>query len=118
MVHNAPSVGLTLTFTMVCLTNGFRLTLPLVQNLIAGLVLFGIVGIYVAITALGAGGEKPTSTDIIYVISSTLYVVFAVTGFYGGSVINRFGLRRSVFVGDTKVPNSPEGFLVIEHFSN
>lgn len=76
----------------------FRLTRPAVQNFIAGLVLLGTVGIYVAITALGAGGGKANSVQMNYIVSSTLYGTFAVTGFFGGSVINKFGPRWSVFV--------------------
>jgi hypothetical protein len=60
----------------------------------------GTVGIYVAITALGAGAGKADSTQMNYITSSTLYGVFAVTGFLGGSVVNRFGPKWCVSVSN------------------
>lgn len=80
-----------------------RRTLPAVQNFIASLVLLGTGGIYIAITALGAGGGKADSTQMNYIVSSTLYGTFAVTGFFGGSAINKFGPKWSVFVSRSKV---------------
>lgn len=74
---------------------------PLVQNFAAGTVLFGTVGIYVAIANLGAGAGKPNSLEMNYIVSSTLYGIFAVSGFFAGSIINRFGPRYAIMVSRT-----------------
>lgn len=74
---------------------------PAVQNLIAGLVLCGTVGLYNAIASLGAGAGKPNSVTMNYIVSSSLYGIFAISGFFSGSVINRFGPKWSIFVSST-----------------
>jgi len=77
----------------------FRRNRPLLQNFLAGSILFGTVGIYVAIANLGAGAGKANSLEMNYIVSSTTYGIFAVSGFFAGSIINRFGPRYAVMVG-------------------
>lgn len=79
------------------------------QNLISGIILFFTVGIYLAVLGLGAGGGKPASqvykllicTDhgpiadsfqrVSDISNSALYAVFAVFGFFTGSIMNKLG---------------------------
>ncbi|KAH8646240.1 hypothetical protein BX600DRAFT_519078 [Xylariales sp. PMI_506] len=93
----------------------FRRNSPETQNFIAALVLFGTVGIYVAITALGAGGGRANSTEMSYIVSSVNYGVFAVTGFLGGSVINKFGPKWSIFIGAFGYPFYVSGLWYYDH---
>ncbi|EXJ85985.1 hypothetical protein A1O1_06354 [Capronia coronata CBS 617.96] len=91
-------------------------TRPLVQNLIAGTVLFGTVGIYVAIANLGAGAGKPNSLTMNYITSSTLYGIFAISGFFAGSIINRFGPKYAVMLGASGYPLYVTGLLLFDEY--
>ncbi|OJJ45198.1 hypothetical protein ASPZODRAFT_2109441 [Penicilliopsis zonata CBS 506.65] len=103
---------------MASMEHGYRLNLPGVQNFIAGLVLFGTVGIYVAISALGAGGGKSTSVEMNNIVSSVNYGVFTVTGFFGGSIINRFGPRWSILLGAFGYPFYVAGLFYYDRVGN
>ncbi|EXJ69999.1 uncharacterized protein A1O5_07072 [Cladophialophora psammophila CBS 110553] len=76
-----------------------RLNHPFVQNLIAGLMLLCLPGIYLALTGLGAGGGKPSSQTVAANVNAILYGVFFVTGWFAGSVMNLIGPNYTVFLG-------------------
>ena len=61
------------------------------QNLVVGFVCFCCPGIFNSLTGLGdAGGSDPT---VASAMNATLYAVFAVCGFFGGTMYNIFGAR-------------------------
>ena len=67
------------------------------QNLIVGLVCFCCPGIFNSLTGLGdAGGSDP---QVASAMNATLYGVFAIFGFFGGSLYNIFGARLLLFFG-------------------
>ncbi|KAJ5438518.1 membrane transporter [Penicillium daleae] len=81
---------------MEVLKSKFRLTSPWTQNFISGIILFLTVGIYLAVIGLGAGGGKPSSAHVATITYTSIYAVFAVTGFFGGSIMNTIGPRRTM----------------------
>ncbi|OAP64702.1 hypothetical protein AYL99_00674 [Fonsecaea erecta] len=76
-----------------------RLNHPFIQNLIAGLMLLCLPGIYLALTGLGAGGGKPSSQTVAANVNAILYGVFFITGWFAGSVMNLIGPNYTVFLG-------------------
>ncbi|KIW79626.1 hypothetical protein Z517_06240 [Fonsecaea pedrosoi CBS 271.37] len=76
-----------------------RLNHPFIQNLIAGLMLLCLPGIYLALTGLGAGGGKPSSQAVAANVNAILYGVFFITGWFAGSVMNLIGPNYTVFLG-------------------
>ncbi|KAH8696173.1 membrane transporter [Talaromyces proteolyticus] len=76
-----------------------RLSNPWTQNFISGIILSLTVGIYLAILGLGAGGAQPSSAHVTTTAYATLYAVFTVTGFFGGSVMNTVGPRWTMALG-------------------
>ncbi|OKL60161.1 hypothetical protein UA08_04897 [Talaromyces atroroseus] len=91
-------------------------TRPLAQNTTASIVLLGTVGIYVAITNLGAGGGKANSLKMNYIVSALNYGIFAIAGFFSGSVINRFGPKWALFLGSLGYPCYVTGLLLFDRF--
>ena len=79
--------------------NFLRLTNPFTQDTIAGVVLFCTVGIYNALSGLGAGGGRPSSQHVAAETNAILYALFTVTGVFGGSVMNTIGPRITLALG-------------------
>ncbi|KAJ6140022.1 membrane transporter [Penicillium samsonianum] len=77
----------------------FRLRSPWTQNFISGVILFLTTGIYLAVIGLGAGGGKPSSAHVATITYTTIYAVFAVTGFFGGSIMNTIGPKWTMTIG-------------------
>ncbi|OAA71716.1 hypothetical protein LEL_08951 [Akanthomyces lecanii RCEF 1005] len=75
-----------------------RLSNPWTQNFISGVILFLTVGIYLAVIGLGAGGGKPSSAHVSTIVYTSIYAVFSVTGFFGGSVMNTIGPKLTMTV--------------------
>ncbi|KAI9035850.1 uncharacterized protein KD926_002832 [Aspergillus affinis] len=71
-------------------------TRPLAQNLIAGLVLCLLPGVYLALTSLGAGGGRSSSETLASNVNAILYGVFAGTGWLGGIVMNLLGPKLTI----------------------
>lgn len=69
------------------------------QNCISALCLFLTAGIYHAITGLGAGAGKPSSSQVAMTTNAILYSVFTVVGFFGGSVLNKIGPKYTYMIG-------------------
>jgi hypothetical protein len=63
--------------------------------------LFLTVGIYLALVGLGAGGSSPSAAHYSIITYTTLYAVFTVSGFFGGSVMNMLGPRWTMVVSIT-----------------
>ncbi|KAL3488135.1 major facilitator superfamily domain-containing protein [Aspergillus germanicus] len=72
---------------------------PWTQVTILGFVTFCSVGMYSAISGLGAGGtQDPQLSDIAH---GALYDCFAISGFFAGSVNNLLGPRLTLSLGST-----------------
>ncbi|OBT89844.1 hypothetical protein VE02_00785 [Pseudogymnoascus sp. 03VT05] len=69
------------------------------QNIISGIVLFFTVGIYLAVLGLGAGGGKPSSQRVSDISNCALYAIFAVFGFFTGSIMNKMGPKLTMLIG-------------------
>ncbi|KAL2845821.1 major facilitator superfamily domain-containing protein [Aspergillus pseudodeflectus] len=77
----------------------YRYNSPWTQVTILGFVTFCSVGMYSAISGLGAGGtQDPQLSDIAH---GALYGCFAVSGFFAGSVNNILGPRLTLSLGST-----------------
>ncbi|KAH8699180.1 membrane transporter [Talaromyces proteolyticus] len=76
-----------------------RITRPWTQNFISGVVLLLTVGIYLAVIGLGAGGGKASSAQVSTATYTTLYAVFALSGFFGGSIMNTIGPKWTMTIG-------------------
>ena len=48
-------------------------------------------GLYQALNLLGAAGGRPNSFQTVQVVNATLCAVFAVSSYFGGSVLNTVG---------------------------
>lgn len=72
---------------------------PISQVILVGCVLFTQPGMFDAITAIGAGGQKATLSWLTNQALATLYGCFAVVGFMGGSFVNTLGTRITFFLG-------------------
>ncbi|TQS34079.1 hypothetical protein Golomagni_05551 [Golovinomyces magnicellulatus] len=81
-----------------------RLNKPINQNIVCGLILFCLPGIYTALTALGAGGGKPTSLVIANQTNAILYGVFILFACMGGTIVNILGPRFSLMLGTLGYP--------------
>ncbi|KAJ9642215.1 hypothetical protein H2204_002584 [Knufia peltigerae] len=76
-----------------------RYNSPWTQVVILGFVTFCSVGMYSAVNNLGAGGTRDTQLNDM--ASSVLYGVFAITGFFAGSINNVLGPRLTLSLGTT-----------------
>ncbi|CDK26332.1 unnamed protein product [Kuraishia capsulata CBS 1993] len=72
---------------------------PMVQVALVGAVLFCQPGMFDALNALGAGGQKASSVSLTDQSNAALYACFAVVGFMGGSIVNTLGARITFFLG-------------------
>ncbi|THX36900.1 hypothetical protein D6D10_06291 [Aureobasidium pullulans] len=76
-----------------------RLTNPWMQNFLSGIILFLTVGIYLALVGLGAGGGSPSAAHYNVITYTTLYAVFTISGFFGGSILNTLGPQWTMTLG-------------------
>jgi len=76
-----------------------RYNSPWAQVIILGFVTFCSVGMFSAVSNLGAGGTQDTQLSDIG--NSVLYGVFAITGFFAGSINNVLGPRLTLSLGTT-----------------
>ncbi|KAL8639582.1 MAG: hypothetical protein Q9228_003392 [Teloschistes exilis] len=101
-----------------------RLSDPLVQNVVAGVILGLGPGIYVAITLLGAGGGPANYTRMVNVANAVLYAyaflsaahdgtcssflyecrVWFFIGWFSGSFVTTFGPKVTLMVGTLGYP--------------
>ncbi|EFY92985.1 hypothetical protein J3458_004962 [Metarhizium acridum] len=78
---------------------GFRYNSPWTQVSIVGFVAFCSVGMFSAISNLGAGGTQDVQLSDI--ANSVLYGMFFLGGFFGGSINNILGPRLTMSIGTT-----------------
>ncbi|KAK5028879.1 hypothetical protein LTS07_006259 [Exophiala sideris] len=84
---------------MPSLKNIMRRNRPINQNIVTGMLLFCLPGIYTAITGLGAGGGRSSSGVVANQSNSILYGMFTLFGCLGGPIVNLFGVRISMLLG-------------------
>ena len=72
--------------------------------MLSGACLFCNPGLYLAITGLGAGGGKVTSTTMADISNGVLYGLFTFSALLGGTMINTFGPRITMAFGVTGYP--------------
>ncbi|OKL55528.1 hypothetical protein UA08_09213 [Talaromyces atroroseus] len=77
---------------------------PFIQNIIAAGCLFCNPGLYLAITFLGAGGGRASSTNMANISNGVLYGFFALSALMAGSVLNTLGPRLTMMFGITGYP--------------
>lgn len=83
----------------------FRLKNPFIQNLLMSGCLFCNPGLYLAVTLLGAGGGRASSTFMGDVSNGVLYGVFVFSAAFGaGTLLNTVGPRTTVMIGVTGYP--------------
>lgn len=68
------------------------------QNFIGGILIGLTGGLYAALNLLGAGGGKPNSFQVVQVANATLCAVYAVSSWFGGTVLNTIGPALTAFV--------------------
>lgn len=66
--------------------------------------LFCLPGIYTALTGLGAGGGHPSSSDVANKTNAILYGLFALVGFFGGTVVNILRPKVCLMIGSLGYP--------------
>lgn len=76
-----------------------RYNSPMVQVVLVGFVAFCSVGMFSAISNLGAGGTQ--DTQLSSTANACLYATFAIGGFFAGSVNNILGPRLTLSIGTT-----------------
>ncbi|GME47572.1 putative membrane transporter protein [Neofusicoccum parvum] len=82
----------------------FRLNRPFNQNIIMGCILFCLPGIYLALTALGAGGGKPSSQRVASLTNSILYGPYTLFGWMAGSILNFLKPKKTILIGSIGYP--------------
>ncbi|KAK7533803.1 major facilitator superfamily domain-containing protein [Phyllosticta citribraziliensis] len=82
----------------------WRLNRPFNQNFIMGTILFCLPGIYLALTALGAGGGKPSSQHVASLTNSILYGPYAFFGWIAGSILNFLKPKKTILLGSIGYP--------------
>ncbi|KIY03906.1 uncharacterized protein Z520_00598 [Fonsecaea multimorphosa CBS 102226] len=76
-----------------------RLNSPYWQNFIGGILIGLTGGLYAALNLLGAGGGKPNSFQVVQTANATLCAVYAVSAWFGGTVLNTIGPALTAFFG-------------------
>ncbi|KAI1618725.1 hypothetical protein EDD36DRAFT_402388 [Exophiala viscosa] len=89
---------------MPSLKNITRRNRPINQNIVTGMLLFCLRGIYTAITGLGAGGGRSSSGVVANQSNSILYGMFTLFGCLGGPIVNLVGVRISMLLGMVGYP--------------
>ncbi|KAI0938362.1 hypothetical protein AcV5_000058 [Taiwanofungus camphoratus] len=72
-------------------------TTPMVQVVLVGITCFATVGMFSAVSNLGAGGTEDVSLSDT--ANGVLYGMFAVTGLISGGICNLLGPRLTLFFG-------------------
>ncbi|KAI8138334.1 major facilitator superfamily domain-containing protein [Fennellomyces sp. T-0311] len=72
---------------------------PLAQVCLLGLVCLCCPGMFNALSGLGAGGLMASDITLTNTANSVLYALFALVGFFAGSVTNKLGVRLTLTIG-------------------
>lgn len=89
---------------------------PPAQLLLVSLVCFLCPGMFNALSGMGGGGQVDTRTQDV--AGLTLYSVFAVVGFFAGTICNRFGIKFSLSFGGLGYCVYIASFLSYSHTEN
>jgi len=74
-----------------------RYNSPMFQVVLVGITTFCTVGMFSALTNLGAGGSQ--AVGLVDTTNAVLYALFAVTGLVAGGINNILGPRLTLFIG-------------------
>ena len=89
---------------------------PEVQLVLVSLICFLNPGLYNALSGLGGAGQ--VDARVFDVAQTVLYSTFAIVGFFGGTVTNRLGIRRTLALGATGYALFGASFLCFNHTQN
>ncbi|OAA59178.1 Major facilitator superfamily domain, general substrate transporter [Niveomyces insectorum RCEF 264] len=84
--------------------NVFRRTSPLFQCLLSALCVGLTAGIYIALSALGAGGGRPNSQHLADIAQSTLVASALFSGLGAGILLNKLGPTFCTVIGGIGYP--------------
>jgi len=74
---------------------------PKTQLTMVALVCFLCPGMFNALSGLGGGGKQASDTQLADNMNTALYSTFAVFGFFGGTVVNKLGVKATLALGGT-----------------
>ncbi|KAF5019809.1 hypothetical protein F66182_8178 [Fusarium sp. NRRL 66182] len=89
---------------------------PKVQLVMVASVCFMCPGMFNALTGMGGGGRvDPTLTNDM---NTALYSTFAVFGFFGGTIVNRLGVKLTLSLGGVGYGIYAISLLLADHSNN
>lgn len=89
---------------------------PTVQLLMVSLVCFMCPGMFNALGGLGGGGQVDKKAQMY--ANTALYGVFAVVGFFSGTIANVLGLRLTIAFGGVGYALYASSFLAYNHIQS
>ncbi|KAF4125914.1 Ion channel regulatory protein UNC-93, partial [Geosmithia morbida] len=89
---------------------------PTIQLLMVSIVCFLCPGMFNALSGLGGGGQ--VDTDAQTYANTALYGVFAVVGFFSGTIANVIGLRLTLAMGGIGYALYASSFLAYSHIQS
>jgi MFS family permease len=72
---------------------------PKTQLTMVAIVCFMCPGMFNALSGLGGGGKSGTDTQLADNMNTALYSTFAVFGFFGGTIVNKLGVKTTLALG-------------------
>ncbi|KAJ2234437.1 hypothetical protein H4R99_001630 [Coemansia sp. RSA 1722] len=83
------------------------------QIIILGFVCFGCPGMFNALNGTGGGGQVDRTAGNN--ANTALYVCFIFSGLFGGAIVNRFGVRFTMFFGGIMFALYSASYIYINH---
>ncbi|KAJ2508404.1 hypothetical protein IWW47_000630 [Coemansia sp. RSA 2052] len=86
------------------------------QIIILGFVCFGCPGMFNALNGTGGGGQVDRTAGNN--ANTALYVCFIFSGLFGGAIVNKFGVRFTMFTGGLMFALYSASYIYINHTGN
>ncbi|KAI8319932.1 MFS general substrate transporter [Martensiomyces pterosporus] len=86
------------------------------QVVILGFICFGCPGMFNALNGTGGGGQVDRTAGNN--ANTALYVCFILSGLFGGAIINKFGVRFTMFIGGIMYALYSGSYIYINHTGN
>ncbi|KAI8326374.1 MFS general substrate transporter [Martensiomyces pterosporus] len=86
------------------------------QIVILGFVCFGCPGMFNALNGTGGGGQVDRTTGNN--ANTSLYVCFIFSGLFGGAIVNKFGVRFTMFISGLMYALYSGSYIYINHTSH
>ncbi|KAI9503630.1 major facilitator superfamily domain-containing protein [Coemansia spiralis] len=83
------------------------------QIILLGIVCFGCPGMFNALNGTGGGGQIDRSAGNN--ANTALYVCFIFSGLFGGAIVNKFGVRLTMFTGGLMYSLYSGSYIYINH---